>query len=158
MDHARLARNAKTIFANGALAALFAAVATQVYAIVVPTANALPLLALFFVVGVCGAWAATRLEARQQRTERSQEGSTESPPRTDSSAAEAERETGTVKWFDHHKGYGFIRASDGEELFVHKRSVRRRGQQRPALDDGQRVSFVAVEGERGWQAEDVVAE
>ena len=150
MDHTRLARNAKTIFANAALAALFAAVATQIYALVVPTANALPLLALFFAVGVCVAWMATRLEARRQSTELSQE--EDRPP------AEAERETGIVKWFDHGKGYGFIRAGDGEELFVHKRSIRRGGQQRPTLDDGQPVSFVAVEGERGWQAEDVVGE
>ena len=156
MDRMHLVRNAKTIFANAALAALFAAVATQIYALVVPTANALPLLALFFAVGVCVAWMATRLEARRQRTERSRgsRGSQEEAR----PAAEAERETGIVKWFDHGKGYGFIRASDGEELFVHKRSIRRRGQQRPTLDDGQPVSFVAVEGERGWQAEDVVGE
>lgn len=151
-----MARNAKTIFANGALAALFAAVATQIYTLIVPTANALPLLALFFVVGACIAWMATRLEARRQRAEggQSQAGSL---PRTAARKA-GERERGIVKWFDHNRGYGFIRAGGGEELFVHKRAIRRGGAQGPTLDDGQPVSFVAVERERGWQAEDVVAE
>ena len=174
MNNARLAQNAKTIVATVMIAALFAAVATQIYALVVPTANALPLLALFFVVGVCVAWIMVRLEARWQRAEHSQGDAlagergkaaavdrTEAPAATevsDAPAAEAERETGTVKWFDRKRAYGFIVRSDGEEIFVHQHSVRRQGQSRPALNEGQTVSFVAVERKRGWQADDVVGE
>ena len=67
----------------------------------------------------------------------------------------AERETGTVKWFDANKGYGFVVRANGEEIFVHHRAIRP-GDGRK-LTDGQAVRFVAVERSRGWQAEDVEA-
>ena len=66
----------------------------------------------------------------------------------------AERETGTVKWFDANKGYGFVVRASGEEIFVHHRAIRHGGGK---LTDGQAVRFVAVERSRGWQAEDVEA-
>lgn len=67
----------------------------------------------------------------------------------------AERETGTVKWFDANKGYGFVVRASGEEIFVHHRAVRHGDGGK--LTDGQAVRFVAVERSRGWQAEDVEA-
>ena len=70
----------------------------------------------------------------------------------------AKRESGTVKWFDRNKGFGFIVRENGDEIFVHHRSIRRAGNERAGLDDGQAVSFVAVERQRGWQAEDVAPE
>ena len=65
----------------------------------------------------------------------------------------APRETGTVKWFNSVKGFGFITRDNGEEIFVHFRSIRGKG--RKALNDGQRVEFSVVQGEKGPQAEDV---
>lgn len=67
----------------------------------------------------------------------------------------AERETGTVKWFDANKGYGFVVRASGEEIFVHHRAIRHGDGGK--LTDGQAVRFVAVERSRGWQAEDVEA-
>lgn len=73
--------------------------------------------------------------------------------RSPKSAEHEQREVGSVKWFNVSKGYGFITKDDGEEIFVHFRSIKGGG--RRGLKDGQRVSFVVVQSEKGPQAEDV---
>jgi len=65
------------------------------------------------------------------------------------------REEGNVKWFNVSKGFGFITLDNDEEIFVHFRSIR--GEGRRSLRDGQRVSFVVAESDKGPQAEDVEA-
>ena len=65
-----------------------------------------------------------------------------------------DRETGQVKWFNISKGFGFIVKEDGEEIFVHFRSIR--GEGRRSLQDGQAVSFFVTDSDKGPQAEDVV--
>ena len=65
----------------------------------------------------------------------------------------SERETGTVKWFDNPKGYGFIQRSAGEDVFVHFRAIQGDGYR--TLNEGQRVEFSVVQGQKGLQAEDV---
>ncbi len=67
----------------------------------------------------------------------------------------ANRETGTVKWFDNAKGFGFIQRPQGEDVFVHYRSIR--GDGFKTLQEGQQVEFSAVQGQKGWLAEDVAA-
>ena len=67
------------------------------------------------------------------------------------------RETGTVKWFNRSKGFGFIVRDNGEEIFVHHRSIRSVAGRRANLQDGQSVSFAVVNREKGFQAEDVVS-
>ena len=67
----------------------------------------------------------------------------------------ANRETGTVKWFDNAKGFGFIKRPEGEDVFVHYRAIR--GDGFKTLQEGQQVEFSAVKGQKGWQAEDVLA-
>jgi CspA family cold shock protein len=66
----------------------------------------------------------------------------------------AERETGTVKWFNNTKGYGFIQREQGEDVFVHFRAIRGDGYR--TLNEGQRVEFTVTQGQKGLQAEDVV--
>ena len=63
------------------------------------------------------------------------------------------RETGTVKWFDNAKGYGFIQRPQGEDVFVHYRAIRGEGYR--TLQEGQQVQFNVVQGQKGPQAEDV---
>ena len=63
------------------------------------------------------------------------------------------RESGTVKWFDNAKGYGFIQRPQGEDVFVHYRAIRGEGYR--TLQEGQQVQFNIVKGQKGLQAEDV---
>lgn len=65
----------------------------------------------------------------------------------------AERETGTVKWFNASKGYGFIERDQGEDLFVHYTAIVGDGYR--SLVEGQRVEFDVVEGQKGLQAQNV---
>jgi CspA family cold shock protein len=65
----------------------------------------------------------------------------------------AEREIGTVKWFNASKGYGFITRDEGGDVFVHYSSIRGEGYR--TLEEGQQVEFLIVEGEKGPQAQDV---
>ncbi|PXW91763.1 CspA family cold shock protein [Streptohalobacillus salinus] len=59
-------------------------------------------------------------------------------------------QTGKVKWFNSDKGYGFIEADDGQELFVHYTAIQEEGFK--ALDEGQMVSFQIIESHRGLEA------
>ncbi len=70
-------------------------------------------------------------------------------------AMSSTRERGTVKWFNVSKGYGFITRDNGEDVFVHFRSIRGKGRGRRSLMEGQVVEFVLSEGEKGPQAEEV---
>ncbi len=65
----------------------------------------------------------------------------------------AERETGTVKWFNATKGFGFITRDSGGDVFVHYSAIQSKGYR--SLEEGQRVQFEIVEGKKGLQAQDV---
>ncbi|CAN7284344.1 cold-shock protein [Pseudoxanthomonas sp. F11] len=67
----------------------------------------------------------------------------------------SDRQTGTVKWFNDAKGFGFITPQSGPDLFVHFRSIQGNGFK--SLKEGQAVSFVAVQGQKGMQADQVQA-
>jgi cold shock protein len=64
-------------------------------------------------------------------------------------------ETGTVKWFNDAKGYGFISRQSGEDVFVHFSAIQA-GSFR-SLQEGQKVQFDVTKGQKGWQAENVQA-
>jgi CspA family cold shock protein len=63
-------------------------------------------------------------------------------------------ETGTVKWFNAEKGFGFIERENGDDVFVHFSAIQDEGFK--SLDEGQQVQFNVVQGQRGPQAENVV--
>jgi len=62
----------------------------------------------------------------------------------------AEREKGTVKWFNDGKGYGFITRDAGDDVFVHYSEVEGAGFR--SLQEGQRVEFEVEQGQKGLQA------
>lgn len=63
------------------------------------------------------------------------------------------RETGTVKWFNDAKGFGFISRESGEDVFVHFRAIQGTGFK--SLQEGQKVEFEVVQGQKGLQADAV---
>lgn len=65
----------------------------------------------------------------------------------------SERETGTIKWFNDSKGFGFIEREQGDDVFVHFRAIRGEGYR--SLVEGQRVEFTVVKGDKGFQTQDV---
>lgn len=83
--------------------------------------------------------AISRDESRSQSEDENQEGM---------------RETGTVKWFNTTKGFGFIARDSGDDIFVHFRAIRGEGHR--ILVEGQRVEYSVISRDKGLQAEDVV--
>ena len=65
----------------------------------------------------------------------------------------SDRKQGTVKWFNTEKGYGFILNPEGEDVFVHYRSIQVEGFKN--LREGQDVTFLQIKSEKGWQAAEV---
>ena len=61
--------------------------------------------------------------------------------------------TGTVKWFNAKKGYGFISDENGDDIFVHFSALNMSGFK--VLEEGDRVEFEVIEGEKGPQAANV---
>ena len=66
----------------------------------------------------------------------------------------ADRVTGTVKWFNSSKGYGFISREGGEDVFVHFSAIQGDGYRN--LEEGQKVEFAIEKGPKGLQASNVV--
>lgn len=141
-------------------AAIFAGVATQAYVLLFEGQHLL-LLGASFLAAVLTALATVRVLRARSPAETPGAERAASPHRErersrrrDAPAAR-KREAGTVKWFSADKGYGFVVRENGEEIFLHHSAIRGRGMK--TLEDGQPVTFVTVERERGLQASDVEA-
>ncbi|RTE64793.1 cold-shock protein [Amphritea opalescens] len=63
--------------------------------------------------------------------------------------------TGTVKWFNADKGFGFIEQENGPDVFAHFSAIQSNGFK--TLEEGQQVQFSVTQGQRGPQAENIVA-
>lgn len=97
--------------------------------------------------------------------EKEQDSATSNKPRTQKTKksnnandnADLPREEGVVKWFNVSKGFGFITRGNGEELFVHYRSIRDSGQNhgRRRLFENQVVTYAVVDSNKGLQADNV---
>ena len=67
--------------------------------------------------------------------------------------SEKEKKTGTVKWFNESKGFGFISQESGPDVFAHFSAIQGAGFK--TLAEGQKVEFTITEGQKGPQAEDI---
>ncbi len=66
----------------------------------------------------------------------------------------SQREIGTVKWFNASKGFGFIERANDSDVFVHYSEIESDGFR--TLEEGQRVEFTVIDGQKGPQAQRVV--
>jgi len=66
----------------------------------------------------------------------------------------SDRQTGTVKWFNNSKGFGFIAREEGDDVFVHYSNIAGDGYR--SLEEGQAVEFNVAEGKKGLEAQEVV--
>ncbi len=141
----------RTYFVILASALLLAALVTQLSVSLFPGDNLALLLVVFAAMAING-WLNVRLAPRKAPAR----GRGRPRQRNRSPKAAGKREEGTVKWFNRTKGFGFIIRQSGEEIFVHQRHIRLdEDNRRPALRDGQKVSFQVAEREKGLQAERV---
>ena len=67
----------------------------------------------------------------------------------------SEKITGTVKWFNENKGFGFIEREGGPDVFAHFSAIQSAGYK--TLAEGQAVEFIVTDGQKGPQAEEIVA-
>ena len=65
----------------------------------------------------------------------------------------SEKVTGTVKWFNSSKGFGFISREGGDDVFVHFQAIQSDGYR--SLQEGQKVEFTVTQGQKGPQAQEV---
>ncbi len=63
--------------------------------------------------------------------------------------------TGTVKWFNSEKGFGFITSDEGKDVFAHHTQIQKSGFK--TLEEGEKVSFDEVQGQKGPQAQNIVS-
>ena len=165
----------RTLFIIAAGALILAAVAVELSSRLWP-GSYVALLAVTFIALVVQGYLSLRLLGVQpgaQPGKAPMRSQTRSPARSPASKPSqstkpeveskpsGDRESGTVKWFNRTKGFGFIIRESGEEIFVHQRSIRSEGQgdnrRRPTLKDGQNVTFIVANRDKGLQAEDVTA-
>ncbi len=66
----------------------------------------------------------------------------------------SERISGTVKWFNEDKGFGFIQREGGPDVFAHYSAIQAEGYK--SLTEGQQVEFSVVDGQKGPQAENII--
>ncbi len=127
------------------IAALIMAIVLSLLAFVLNFASLFPAPVAYFSIALISGCLTTFWVIRPQAEEK--------PSRRKKKKSHGPKETGSVKWFSPSKGYGFVTRENGEDIFVHFRSIEGRGNR--ILQQGQKVEFAVTQGDKGLQAEDV---
>jgi len=151
-----------SLFGKLVISLIVAAIATAVTGFASPHGSAITMFAAFAaativtsLLGSIKAPAAKATDAPAQKKSKPKPSAKPSAKQAKKKPSGGKREEGEVKWFNVSKGFGFITRENGEEIFVHFRSIR--GEGRRSLRDGQKVSFVVADSDKGLQAEEVDA-
>jgi len=143
------------------LAVLIPAALLAIVAYLIELSTHLPEPVAYFAIALLAASLTLLLTGSSVTTSRSQAKSKRpapSPTRQNDnniSNKSSSKERGSVKWFSASKGFGFITRENGEDIFVHFRSINGSGHK--VLREGQQVEFAVTTGDKGLQAEEVVA-
>ena len=127
----------------------------QLGALIIAATWISPILNKIMLARARGAAARPKSAAKPKAKAKAKPKPTAKPESQPRAKSDAPREEGEVKWFNVSKGFGFIRRDNDEEIFVHFRSIIDIDGSRRGLKDGQRVSYVVVESDKGPQAEEV---
>lgn len=142
--------NVKNIVVSAILSAVSAAVVSMVLISTagLPVESRATALILIFAFTLVSCIVVAALNGSKQTTYEA-----EGVDYVDEDDSDDDREGGSVKWFNVTKGFGFITRDQGDDVFVHFRSIRGTGHR--SLSEGQRVKFEVVKSDKGLQAEDV---
>lgn len=139
---------------RNSMSVLATAIVLALVATLIELSIRIPPALAYFSIALLAAIVTLLLPAKAQP--RAHGKATVASTRGNASAHSASRkERGSVKWFSASKGFGFITRDDGQDIFVHFRSINGNGSR--TLREGQRVEFAVTEGSKGPQAEDVSA-
>jgi CspA family cold shock protein len=116
------------------------------------TLQLIAMIALVFAASLTAAWITS--PRKHARSKPAKSTKTRDKAAYKPAVAIGPRESGLVKWFNASKGFGFITRENGDDIFVHFRSIRGDGHR--VLKEGQRVEFAVGMGDKGMQADDVV--
>ncbi|MFT7133425.1 MAG: CspA family cold shock protein [Cyclobacteriaceae bacterium] len=122
----------------------------------VPTEPEFGVLATFILAVFLGRSVLPATTSKPPRRNQSKPAARQDSKPARRAASNSKKEAGTVKWFNIKKGFGFITRDEGDDIFVHYRNIEGNG--RRAINEGQRVRFLVINGDKGLQADEVEAE
>ncbi|MFT6038547.1 MAG: CspA family cold shock protein [Candidatus Azotimanducaceae bacterium] len=122
----------------------------------VPTEPEFGVLAIFILAVFLGRSVLPATSSKPTRRNQSKPAARQDSKPASQAKRNSNKEAGTVKWFNIKKGFGFITRDEGDDIFVHYRNIEGNG--RRAINEGQRVKFLVIDGDKGLQADEVEAE
>jgi len=135
------------------IASIIVATLVSLIAFFINLSTMFPAVLVYFIVALIGGSLTSFWLIRPKAPARSPKPKKQPARKKTKASTNTVKETGHVKWFSASKGFGFITRENGEDIFVHFRSILGSGHR--ILQQGQAVEFSVTDGSKGLQAEDV---